>query len=309
MSGSSSGGGLRSRPTIITPLRRPDSHSSRIPGDALLSAASPIDPSNGGELLSDQSARSLISQRVAMRIVFNFRQVLLVFLAVLCILSFVVLGWVLVEFAKHEKDPCDVPLSLYVKVWVVLWLFGVWKKEVHKCLLRWHPTDAPPPLRVRILDVVHISVVHVWVAMGIYWVSSSKECSKTAPELFLAVKWWVHLQAVVLLTGSLAILASRCLVQWLQRRSRYPIGVDAALIVARTMDEVKFDTAVHRDLLDEKGEVESCSVCQEPFDNKKIIRRTPCGHLFHDACLVAWYQRKPTCPLCRSNLLSTPEIV
>eukprot|EP00954_Amorphochlora_amoebiformis_P003835 297753-Amorphochlora_amoeboformis.AAC.1 len=72
-------------------------------------------------------------------------------------------------------------------------------------------SDGPRPLRVQILDVIHIGVVHIWVAMGNYWVATSQTCSATSPELFTAVKYWVHLQAVVLLIGTLAILASRCL--------------------------------------------------------------------------------------------------
>jgi len=248
-----------------------------------------------------------MSQRMAARIVFRFRQVLLVLLAVLCIMSFVVLGWVLIEFAKHEKDPCDVPLALYVKVWVVLWVFGVWKKDFYKCLLRWSPDDGAPPLRVRVVDLIHIGVVHTWVAVGIYWVGTSQLCSKTAPELFTAVKWWVHLQAVVLLTGCLAIVASRCLMYWLQRNSHLAIGVDASLLVARTMDEVKFDLSDPQ-LLDEKGRAQQCSICYEQFDSHNTIRRTPCGHIFHEKCLVKWYntnaaRRKPTCPLCRADLI------
>jgi len=207
------------------------------------------------------------------------------------------LGWVLIEFVKHEKDECDVPLALYVKVWVVLWLFGVWKKEFHKRLLRWSPQDGAPPFRVRIFDFIHLSVVHGWVAMGIYWVLTSETCHQTASELYTAVKWWVGLQAVVLAIGSLAILSSRYLISWVQNNTAFAFAEDSRVIVSR-MEEVKFDPMV---LVDENGEVEHCSVCQEPFDRKKTIRRTPCGHVFHEVCLATWYQRKPTCPLCRAE--------
>mmetsp|Transcript_19634 Transcript_19634/g.27401 ORF Transcript_19634/g.27401 Transcript_19634/m.27401 type:complete len:314 (+) Transcript_19634:128-1069(+) len=288
---------------VATPLTRPDAqYSPQSPGEVLLQASSPIDPSTGGDLLAGRSARYLIGQRTVARVVFSLRQVLLVLLAVLCIMSFVVLGWVLIEFAKHEKDPCDVPLALYVKVWVILWLFGVWKKELHKIFLRWTPHDGAPPIRVRVLDSMHIGVVHIWVAVGIYWIVTSKECSSTAPELFTAVKWWVHLQATVLLIGSLAILASRYLITWLQNHNQFAVGVDPNVMLTRTMEEIKF-SPTNPILLDEKGTIEHCSVCQEPFCPGKLIRRTPCGHIFHERCLAAWYCRKPTCPLCRADLV------
>jgi len=256
------------------PLQRPDAQQTpNSPGEIFLQAASSVaPPSHEGDFFAAPPARQFISQGVAARIVFNFRQILLWLLAVLCIMSFVVLGWVLIEFAKHEKDPCDVPLALYVKVWVVLWVFGVWKKDFYKCLLRWSPEEGTPPLRVRIVDLIHIGIVHTWVAVGIYWVGSSQQCSNTAPELFTAVKWWVHLQAVVLLTGCLAIVASRCLLYWLQRNSELDVGVDASVLVARTMDEVKFDLS-NPQLLDEKGRAQQCSVCYEQFDSQHTMRK------------------------------------
>eukprot|EP00466_Bigelowiella_natans_P009031 jgi/Bigna1/87622/estExt_fgenesh1_pg.C_220107 len=247
-----------------------------------------VDPLTGQHLLAGRSARNLIHQRAAARM-------LLVLLAVLCTVA---LGWVLIEFAKHEKDECDVPLALYVKVWVVLWLFGVWKKELfHKILLRWSPQDGAPPFRVRLVDSIYLSAVHAWVAMGIYWVVSSETCHETASELYTAVKWWVSLQTVVLAMSSIAILASRNLISWVQNSSTFTFAEDPRVIVSR-MEEVKFDPAV---LVEENGEVEHCSVCQEAFDRNKTIRRTPCGHVFHEVCLATWYQRKPTCPLCRAE--------
>ncbi|GAB5362862.1 hypothetical protein AAMO2058_000835000 [Amorphochlora amoebiformis] len=215
-------------------------------------------------------------------------------------MSFIVLVWVIVEFVKHENDDCDVPLSLYVKIWLGLWAFGVSKKELQKCILRWAPSDGPRPLRVQILDVIHIGVVHIWVAMGNYWVATSQTCSATSPELFTAVKYWVHLQAVVLLIGTLAILASRFLIQFLQQHSNLSISAHPSLLIG-AMEKVKFSTK-NPDLLDEKGKVEACSVCQEYFDDVEIIRKTPCGHVFHEKCLAAWCARKPTCPLCRAEL-------
>lgn len=39
---------------------------------------------------------------------------------------------------------------------------------------------------------------------------------------------------------------------------------------------------------------ENCSICLE--DNCHI--RTRCGHYYHSACLLAWINKKESCPLC-----------
>eukprot|EP00954_Amorphochlora_amoebiformis_P003836 297753-Amorphochlora_amoeboformis.AAC.2 len=88
-------------PNVLTPLRRPDGHQSSGSSSGLLmqAAVTPLDPSNRDDLLSGRPARTLINQvltawlyprRTAARIVYNFRQVLLVLLATLCIMSFVI---------------------------------------------------------------------------------------------------------------------------------------------------------------------------------------------------------------------------
>ena len=41
-------------------------------------------------------------------------------------------------------------------------------------------------------------------------------------------------------------------------------------------------------------ELDNCSVCLEALD--VLIRRLPCGHMFHDRCLIASIQ---SCPICR----------
>lgn len=47
-----------------------------------------------------------------------------------------------------------------------------------------------------------------------------------------------------------------------------------------------------------------CCICQEDFaEDGPIIRRTPCDHIFHEACLGEWLENfGRTCPLCRLDL-------
>ena len=51
-----------------------------------------------------------------------------------------------------------------------------------------------------------------------------------------------------------------------------------------------------------------CSICLFPLlkDEDKVT--TPCKHLYHRNCICEWIDRtilyNPTCPLCRSNLIT-----
>ena len=43
-----------------------------------------------------------------------------------------------------------------------------------------------------------------------------------------------------------------------------------------------------------------CSICLD--SQVKSMRKFPCGHLFHNDCLVKWLRIRRTCPSCRFEL-------
>ena len=50
----------------------------------------------------------------------------------------------------------------------------------------------------------------------------------------------------------------------------------------------------------------ACSICCEEFTQDAQVRETPCQHLFHGECLMAWVRAKaptPDCPFCRASLI------
>ncbi|KAK3154240.1 hypothetical protein QOZ80_2BG0188050 [Eleusine coracana subsp. coracana] len=57
------------------------------------------------------------------------------------------------------------------------------------------------------------------------------------------------------------------------------------------------------------GQEESqCTVCLEEYAAKDVVRVLPaCGHAFHAACIDAWLQHHPTCPVCRASLRATKK--
>ena len=42
-----------------------------------------------------------------------------------------------------------------------------------------------------------------------------------------------------------------------------------------------------------------CSVCLVEYENGEVISQLPCGHAFHEQCIVEWLQIQAICPLCR----------
>lgn len=51
------------------------------------------------------------------------------------------------------------------------------------------------------------------------------------------------------------------------------------------------------------GEDESCAICLCDMEESENLRRLPCDHSFHAACINQWLaQRKRTCPYCRASV-------
>ena len=50
-----------------------------------------------------------------------------------------------------------------------------------------------------------------------------------------------------------------------------------------------------------------CSICYDDFDPKIACSMTPCGHKFHSSCLFQNFEHRNECPLCRTELIKSPE--
>jgi len=46
---------------------------------------------------------------------------------------------------------------------------------------------------------------------------------------------------------------------------------------------------------------EQCMVCLCDVEKGEVVRRLPCEHMFHSACIREWLQRNACCPLCRHD--------
>jgi hypothetical protein len=42
-----------------------------------------------------------------------------------------------------------------------------------------------------------------------------------------------------------------------------------------------------------------CSICWEDFTEEERVADLPCNHIYHDPCIVTWFQTNNNCPICR----------
>jgi len=48
----------------------------------------------------------------------------------------------------------------------------------------------------------------------------------------------------------------------------------------------------------ESGDVGMCPVCHEKFSTEVSAKQLPCTHSFHANCILLWFDRKHSCPIC-----------
>ncbi|XP_069475139.1 E3 ubiquitin-protein ligase RNF181 [Ambystoma mexicanum] len=50
-----------------------------------------------------------------------------------------------------------------------------------------------------------------------------------------------------------------------------------------------------------------CPICLLEFEEGETVKKMPCEHCFHSACILPWLGKTNSCPLCRYELLTDNE--
>eukprot|EP00035_Acanthoeca_spectabilis_P011951 m.210865 g.210865 ORF g.210865 m.210865 type:complete len:450 (-) comp15490_c0_seq2:9671-11020(-) len=86
-----------------------------------------------------------------------------------------------------------------------------------------------------------------------------------------------------------------------------PAHIEVSELNVDDLDDVPIPLPKHK--IDAKthaaphsGRPIACTICQGPIEVGEMARRLPCTDAFHDACILEWFKRKPTCPTCRIDV-------
>merc|ERR1712083_513736 len=103
------------------------------------------------------------------------------------------------------------------------------------------------------------------------------------------------------------LFALASLLLWMHQRGLLDSGpgshAAASPGVINKIETVAFSPDLFSTGTEEDKQPAECCVCQSCFDTVRPIKRTPCGHFFHEECLGTWLENfAKSCPLCRTNL-------
>lgn len=57
--------------------------------------------------------------------------------------------------------------------------------------------------------------------------------------------------------------------------------------------------------LDAQQRDSDCPICWEPHQGDEVLAQLPCGHAYHDQCIISWLQEQSYCPKCRAFVKRT----
>lgn len=53
-----------------------------------------------------------------------------------------------------------------------------------------------------------------------------------------------------------------------------------------------------------------CTICLETLKKGDEVKKLPCGHVFHSACVTPWLMKKrAVCPVCRQGIFEDDMLV
>jgi len=209
-----------------------------------------------------------------------------------------VLGWMVMS--NFSSKACDEPLK-----W---WLFAMLLIPILQCQLN---SQQQPDQRLKRLQALFMPVA---ILAGVYMVTQSKTCHETNPELFQYAKMYLTYQAVVLMVMFFMHFflhwGFMTLIFWMHRHGMLDSGPGpnsaARSGLIADIETVSYSPELFADEdKGESGEQEppECSICQEEFEEGEELKKTPCGHYFHEPCLGQWLENYArSCPLCRTNV-------
>lgn len=199
-------------------------------------------------------------------------------------------GWSIMS--TYGDKPCDQPLKWWLLVMLLL--------PVLMC--QCHSMHDETGMK-RNLQVLYLPSM---LGVGVWMCCHCETCGETNPELFQFCKSYLIFWVFVWLLLLFSYFGVVALVIWAQRHGLIDHGPGPARAAKPGLINAIETVAYSADIFSPTssgGDNSECCVCCQHFDSSKSIKKTPCGHFFHEECLGGWlggFAR--TCPLCRRDL-------
>jgi len=266
-------------------------------GGNLASQAEPLRPSSTNRHNRDRFEEN---QRAAAA------QLLMRVLPVFCCLLFSVLAFLVVGvvlyisgwrvWSQHGDKPCDQPL----RGWLLVTLLG----PLLQCGGNCQSNERLRRLHVLVMPAVILAGAFMWFRC--------KTCADTNPELYHFTKVYLVYQTAWWLLLIFVFFGLVTLIVWMAQNGLLEAGPGPAMAakpgLIREFETVEYNPALFSARLDDDKQPAECCICQDLFSSEKTIKRTPCGHYFHEECLGDWLGKfAKSCPLCRTDLEEAVE--
>jgi hypothetical protein len=259
---------------------------------------------------------------VALQMVMRAAPVFICFILLVLIMcaggvAFYVWGWVI--WAEYGNTPNDVALKAWLLVLLCLPIATLVINLIVGVLARNHGSDRPDAgevqaeqrtrdLKKRAMTLVDL----VWlgtIIAGACMYFSCDTCARRSPALYHYLQLYLIFIGVVWVLQFAVLFGFVGFVFWMRHNGLLENDQAMSLVgrpgLIKEIETVPFD-------YDAFGkEAAQCCVCQEDLRPGRLeavgagkeIKRTPCGHFFHEGCLGNWLGNfAKTCPLCRTDL-------
>lgn len=236
-----------------------------------------------------------------------------------CVLFVLALAWIsftfwvyfraFVVYSEHGNDACDQPLGKWLLVVILALPIRIFFVLLHKYLKSGSEGEDTFGTIVtgRILNTWTFVGNPLLIWFGYNYMVTSHTCHKTNPDLYNFTKLFLIYQLVVAIVGVLVFFSATGLILFLWVNGAFDDGPGLArAAMPGTVD--KLETVPFSPGMFDTEEAMECCVCQVAYDSSSRIKKTPCGHFFHEECIKTWLERyAKSCPICRLDLEGAAE--
>ncbi|XP_027368399.1 RING-H2 finger protein ATL34-like [Abrus precatorius] len=178
------------------------------------------------------------------------------------------------------------------------------------------------PLRLHRFDQVHtwLALLNLLLIQISPSVTAQPVTPTVDPDSNKSAATIMAIVAVMfLISGLLSLFSRKCTDRQAQTQARLDLTLPTGGSGNRSRTEPNglnqeiidtFPTFLYSDVkgLKTGKDTLACAVCLNEFQDDETLRMLPkCCHVYHVVCIDAWLASHSTCPVCRANLVPTPE--